>query len=144
MLYDELMEHASPLAIFVAAVLAFGLGAIWYSPLMFLKSWAASNQIDIVARKRNPMPPAQTARIFGTGFVFTLIAAIAFSCFVGAQPELKMALKTAANIGFCFVAACFGINYQFTNKPLSLWLIDGGYHFCQFMIYALVFGLWPH
>lgn len=31
---------------------------------------------------------------------------------------------------------------QFANRTTTLWLIDGGYHVVQFLIYGLVFGLW--
>ena len=40
------------------------------------------------------------------------------------------------------VAASFGINYQFANRSLTLWLIDGGYHTVQFLLFGLVLGLW--
>ena len=39
-------------------------------------------------------------------------------------------------------AASFGINYQFANKTFAIWLIDGGYHVGQFLIYGLILGLW--
>ncbi len=41
-----------------------------------------------------------------------------------------------------YVAASFGINYQFANRPLSALLIDGGYHTGQFVLYALILGAW--
>ncbi|MES2018340.1 MAG: DUF1761 domain-containing protein [Pseudomonadota bacterium] len=34
-----------------------------------------------------------------------------------------------------------GINYQFANRSIKLWLIDGGYHAVQFVLFGLVFGL---
>jgi hypothetical protein len=39
-------------------------------------------------------------------------------------------------------SASFGINYQFANRGATLWLIDGGYHTLQFLIYGLILGLW--
>jgi hypothetical protein len=46
-------------------------------------------------------------------------------------------------IGLCFVAASFGVNYQFANRSLKAWLIDGGYHALQFAAFGLVLGAWP-
>jgi hypothetical protein len=40
------------------------------------------------------------------------------------------------------VAASFGINYKFANRPTVMWLIDGGYHAVQFTIYGAILGLW--
>jgi hypothetical protein len=45
-------------------------------------------------------------------------------------------------VGAGFVAASFGINYQFANRSFKLWLIDGGYHTVQFVLFGLVLGLW--
>ena len=45
-------------------------------------------------------------------------------------------------VGAGLVAASFGINYQFANRSTVMWLIDGGYHTVQFVIYGLVIGLW--
>lgn len=36
----------------------------------------------------------------------------------------------------------FGINYQFANRPISALFIDGGNHSVQFILYALILGLW--
>ena len=44
--------------------------------------------------------------------------------------------------GAGMVAASFGINCQFANRSLTLWLIDGGYHTVQFLLFGLVLGLW--
>ena len=40
------------------------------------------------------------------------------------------------------VAMGFGINHQFADRSLKLWLIDGGYFSVQFAVYGLVLGLW--
>jgi len=53
-----------------------------------------------------------------------------------------MALSQGLLVGAGVVAASFGINYQFANRPAILWLIDGGYHSVQFAIYGVLLGLW--
>ena len=82
------------------------------------------------------------AKVFGGAFVFSLLAAAAFAYLLGPQPGLSSALCTGALVGFCFVAASFGINYLFAQRSLKLWLIDGGYHTLQFVVFGLVLGLW--
>ena len=44
-------------------------------------------------------------------------------------------------VGLGFVAASFGINYQFAQRTFTLWLIDGGYHAVQFILFGVIFGL---
>ena len=124
------------LAVVAAALSSFLLGGLWYSPLLFLKSWNT-------AMGRTPeSADGHPARVFGLSLVFALAAALAFAYIIGPAPELRAALHMALIVGVCFVAMCFGINYQFANRPIVALLIDGGYHTAQFVIYAVILGLW--
>ncbi len=60
----------------------------------------------------------------------------------GATPALETALKAGAVAGLGMVAASFDINYQFAQRSFTLWLIDGGYHTAQFLLFGLIVGLW--
>ncbi len=124
------------IAAFVAAVSSFVLGGVWYSPAVFLKPWNRAMGRDENSSQGHP------AKVFGLSFAFALIAALAFAHILGPQPDLRVALHTALIVGICFVAASFGINYQFANRPASALLIDGGYHTGQFALYGLILGLW--
>jgi hypothetical protein len=121
-------------AVLLAAVSSFMLGGLWYSPALFGKMWSAENGGEKQA--------GHPAKVFGISFLFSLIAAFAFASWLGAAPPLDTALKAGLTTGFCFVAASFGINYQFAQRSFKLWLIDGGYHTAQFLIFGLVLGLW--
>ncbi|MEZ5708975.1 MAG: DUF1761 domain-containing protein [Blastomonas sp.] len=123
------------LAIGAAALSAFLLGAVWYGPL-FGKKWQALVGLDDEQVKAAPM-----ARILGGSFVLSLIAAAVFALFLGPDPEIGFALGAGASAGLCWVAASFGINYLFAQRPIGLFLIDGGYHTLQFTLYGLVLGL---
>lgn len=122
------------LAVLLAAVSSFMLGGLWYSPALFGKTWSSENGGEKQA--------GHPAKVFGISFLFSLIAAFAFACWLGVAPPLDTALKAGLTAGFCFVAASFGINYQFAQRSFKLWLIDGGYHTAQFLIFGLVLGLW--
>jgi hypothetical protein len=121
-------------AVLVAAVSSFMLGGLWYSPALFGNAWNRENG--------GPKQPGHPARVFGISFVFSLVAAFAFAYLLGAAPPLETALRTGAIVGIAFVAASFGINYQFAQRSFKLWLIDGGYHAVQFILFGLVLGLW--
>ena len=124
------------LAVVVAALSIFLLGGLWYSPLLFLKPWNAA--MGRTPESANGHP----AKVFGLSFVFALVAALAFAYLIGPAPELREALHMALIVGICFVTMCFGINYQFANRPIAALLIDGGYHTAQFVIYAIILGVW--
>ena len=123
-------------AALVAALSSFALGGLWYSPWLFLKPWNRAIGRPDDYEQKHP------ARVFGLSFIFALVAACVFALFLGPQPDLTAAIQKALLVGIGFVAMCFGINYQFADRPISALLIDGGYHSAQFLVYALILGLW--
>lgn len=122
------------LAVIVAAASSFLLGGLWYSPVLFGNAWNAENG--------GVKPPGHPAKVFGVSFLFSLVAAACFAYWLGPAPALEAALVAGLLAGAGFVAASFGINYQFAQRSFKLWLIDGGYHTAQFLLFALVLGLW--
>ncbi len=123
------------LAAVAAAVSAFVLGGIWYGPL-FKNAWCREAGIDPNA------PGGHPGRVFGSAFVLALVAAIAFAMLLGPAPSLQLGVHHGVLVGFAFVATSFGINYAFAQRSLKLWLIDGGYHVLQFVLYGVILGLW--
>jgi len=124
-------------AVLVAAVSAFLLGGLWYSPLLFARKWmAAAGLTQAQAQAGGP------ALKFGLAFVLSLIAAFVFALFLGPHPSLNLGLGAGFSAGLFRVTASLGINYIFERKPLALFFINGGYHTLQFTFYGLVLGLW--
>lgn len=121
-------------AILLAAVTSFLLGGLWYSPALFGRIWNRENG--------GVPPPSHPAKVFGISFLFSLLAAYIFALFVGPDPHWHLAVHKGLLVGAGMVAASFGINYQFAQRSFKLWLIDGGYHVVQFMLFGLVLGLW--
>ena len=131
------MSGINLLAVVVAAASSFLLGGLWYSPKLFGKAWNRET-----GGKPNAPGGGHPARVFGIAFAFSLLAALAFAWVLGPNPPLQHAVLMGLVAGFCFVAASFGINYQFANRTTLLWVIDGGYHTAQFVLFGLVLGLW--
>lgn len=125
------------LAAVLAAVSAFLLGGLWYSPALFGNAWLkATGLTQEELAKSNP------AVVYGVAFVFAVIAAVVFALFLGPAPAPGFAVGAGAAAGACWVGASFGINYMFERKPVSLLLINAGYHTAQFTLYGLILGLW--
>lgn len=57
----------------------------------------------------------------------------------GAARGLELGLL----VGTAFVAASYGVNYQFANRRLVALGIDGGFHILQFAVFGVVLGAWP-
>ena len=129
------MPDLNWLAILAAAVSAFVLGGVWYGPL-FKATWCREAGVDPYGKPPHP------GRVFGSAFVLALVAAIVFAWWLGPAPALDMALCKGMAAGAGIAATSFGINYAFAGRSLKLWLIDGGYHTLQFVVFGLVLGLW--
>jgi hypothetical protein len=123
-------------AAITSAILAFILGAIWYSPKVFGKTWQKEANISMNKEKHSK-------KVYIISFIFTLITALAFALCAGPAPTLGFGIKLGLFIGISFVACCFGINYLFSGRSTKLLLIDAGYHIAQFVLYGIVFALWP-
>lgn len=122
-------------AVLAAAVSSFILGGLWYSPALFLNAWNK-------AMGRSADDNGHPAKVFGLSFIFALVAATVFALLLGPSPVLAEAWKAGLLVGVGFVATSFGINYQFANRPTVAWLIDGGYHTTQFVLFGLILGAW--
>lgn len=118
----------------LAAVSSFVIGGLWYSPMLFGKAWNAENG--------SPAAPGHPGKVFGVSFVFSLAAAACFGYLAGPAPGLARAMELGVITGLGLVATSFGINYQFAQRTFRLWMIDGGYHVAQFLLFGLIFGLW--
>jgi len=124
------------LAVLLATIVSFALGAIWYSPLMFLKSWCKETGKD-------PDTPIKNApQVYAASALFTLLSALVLQCLLGPAPDLQTAVFTGLAVGAGIVAASLGINYQFSGRSVKLWLIDGGFHIARFTVMGFVFGIW--
>ena len=122
-------------AVLLAAVLSFGLGGLWYSPVLFGQRWLEDSGFE----EEKAYTPA---RVFGLSLVFCLASAGIFAHLLGPGPELDRALTLGLLVGVGLVSTSFAINYQFAARSTPLLLIDGGYHTCQFLLYGVVLALW--
>lgn len=125
------------IAILVAALSNFALGALWYSPLLFCKVWQleaglSDAQIKENGEKHGPKP-------FIYSFIYAVLAAIGFSILTKHTHSLSENIYLGLIVGVLFVATSLGVNYQFANRSNKLFLIDAGYHAIQFIIYAIIF-----
>jgi hypothetical protein len=128
------MPNVNLVAVLLCGVSSLVLGGVWYSPMLFAKAWLKAAGLSDEQAKSGNM-----AVIFGLAFVLSLIAAYVFGMFLGAMPLIG-AVGAGVYAGLCWVAASFGINYLFERRPLSLWLINGGYHTLQFTLFGLILG----
>lgn len=129
-------------AVALATVLYHGLGALWYSPLVFAARWMeleGITQDEVDASKERGMAAA-LAGGFLVAFVVTITLAVLISLLPVQTPAQGM-LVTAL-VAFGPVLAAQLPNYLFTDKPLALWGINAGYHFVGAMLSGTILSYW--
>ncbi|HEX9200016.1 MAG TPA: DUF1761 domain-containing protein [Acidobacteriaceae bacterium] len=124
-------------AILAAAVSAFLLGGLWYSPAVFGKAWQRANAFT------EAPAPTNMARIFGISFLLTLIMSINLAMFLN-TPATTTAFGAAAGFaaGFGWVATGIGVVSLFERRPWTYVLINGGYLTLALTLMGAILGAW--
>jgi hypothetical protein len=126
------------LAVIVAAVASWLVGAVWYSPALFVKPWRAEIGVPPDAK---PDMKKMMPQMIGA-FVIALIQAAAFAFFLGKQ-SIAMGAAYGFVAGLCWVASGFALNYMFEGRSVKLLLINGGYNVVTFTLYGVILAAWP-
>jgi hypothetical protein len=129
------MPEVNYLAVGLAALSAFMLGGLWYSPVLFANKWAALTGLSEEKLKTGSM-----ALIFGGAFLLNLIAAWLLAVAVFRVPSITYGAGMGLAVGLCWVATSFGVSYLFERRPLGLWLINAGYFTLQFTLMGAILG----
>ncbi|HJQ16297.1 MAG TPA: DUF1761 domain-containing protein [Allosphingosinicella sp.] len=130
------MPHVNWVAAVVAGIVGYFPGALWYSPLMFLNAWRAETGLS------GEQGGLSMGARLASGVALSLVAALAFAVLIGPEPTLAFAVEAALAIAICFITTAFGMQYLFEGRSVKLTLINGGFHIVQFLIYAIILGLW--
>ena len=129
-------------AMAVAALAYFALGALWYSPVLFVKKWIGYLKIDV----NDPNAKKGIGVMFGGSLVMMLIQCIAIAILaerLGIRGAGWMSgLKLGALTGCCFCATTIGINYLYEKKQFGLFLINAGYAVVGNIIAGIIICSW--
>jgi len=129
------------LAIIVAAVVAFLIGGLWYSPLLFARQWMAAHahSPEDVARMKADAP-----RAYGISFVAFLVMAFILQMVlnhVDAHTWQSGALW-AAHLWLGFAVTIGLMANVYSGKRFSVFLIDAGYQLVYFLVMGAILGAW--
>ena len=135
------MHEHNWLAIAVAAIAAFLIGGLWYSPILFAKQWMVANLIptDQMAAMKEAAP-----RAYAVSVVCFFVMAFVMEMFINhlGLATLKGGLAVAFHswIGF---AATIGLTANmYSNKPIRAYFIDTGYQLVYMLAMGAILGAW--
>ena len=136
----QIFSDINWLAILVAAIAYFMLGAVWYSKALFGAKWAAVVGLDMT----DPNKSKGMAKMMTGTFVLILIACMGIAMLVTRMDlsVLPSALKLGLITGICFATTAVSISFIYESRPTALYFIDCGYHLAGHLIAAMILVLW--
>jgi hypothetical protein len=129
--------HFNFAAIFVAALMSFAIGGLWYSPLLFARAWM--KEAGLTERQTKDAP---VGRIFGLAAVASLVMAFNLAAFIGPKASLGFGLFAGAAAAIGWVTMSLGVIYLFEQRSLKLWLINSGYQVIAYSLMGGLIGVW--
>lgn len=138
------MVEVNYLAVLVAGLAGFSLGAVWYGPL-FGKKWQALMGFTEESMKSMAMTPAKAMAL---GAVSSLVMAyVLFHVTVYASAYLQVAglnagLTSAFWMWVGFVGPVSLGSVLWEGKSWKLWFLNSGYNLGSLLIMGAVLGAW--
>jgi hypothetical protein len=126
------------LAVLAAALSTFVLGGLWYSPLLFGKTWMRANNFTDA-----DLQTFSKARMFGWSFFFALLMALNLAMFLsGPTTNVTWGMAAGALAGLGWVALALAIISLFENRSWKYIAINGGYLTVAFVVMGAIIGAW--
>ncbi|HBF60204.1 MAG TPA: DUF1761 domain-containing protein [Methyloceanibacter sp.] len=125
------------LAVFVAALAGFGVGAVWYG--VFGKAW-----LDALGKTEDDIKGSGAAQAlpFVTGLVADLVMAIMLAGLMGHLGNITIhgGLITGLFVWVGFVITTMGVNHAFSGASPKLTAIDGGHWLAVLLVMGAIIG----
>lgn len=130
------------LAVLVAALLTFVLGAFWYSPLLFARQWMQAQ--GYTPDKVEEMRKRGMTRAYAVSVLCYLVMAYVVALLASYTNATTLAqglwLGFLTWLGF---AATIGLTANmFSEKPIAAWVIDAGYQLAYLVLMGAILSLW--
>ena len=127
------------LAVLVAAVVNMVLGAIWYAPPVFGRTWMA-----LVGKTEADIRRSSAGRAYAITAVVALILSYVLAHFVDYTKATT--LVTGAQTGFWlwlgFVATVSAGGFIFEGRPVRLYLLNNGYNLVSLVVMGTILAAW--
>ena len=130
--------YINHLAVFVCALLSLVLGALWYSPLLFFKSWQRQTGLtdEQIAR-------AKPIKTYSLTLLLAWIISYNLAFFLGdRQTSWQWGLIAGLLAGVGWASTMFMIISLFEQRSLKYMLINCGYITVYFGLIGFVLGIW--
>jgi Protein of unknown function (DUF1761) len=138
----DVLSDLNWLAVIVAALAYFAIGAVWYAPPVFGRIWAAAGGFDLPEAGSRP-----SAAIYLTPLIGSVLSAIALGLVAAASGtdtfEEGIVLGVVVAVGFAIPIALVTAQFETQKpKPLVWGAVNGGYHVVGNLFAAIIVASW--
>jgi hypothetical protein len=139
------MIHAisslNPVAVLVVAFVGFCFGAVWYSPLMFVKAWMEEMKITPETMKKGA---GRFPVVLGGALICTIVSTLTLAALVAAHhsPTPLKGAELGLFVGAGLVASRAGTNALFEGRTLRHFLIVAGHDVALCVIQGAILAVW--
>ena len=137
----DFLKDINWLAVLVAGIAYWALGALWYSKLLFSNKWLAYTKIN----PNDPDAKKGMGIMFGGSLVLMVLTATGLSILVHRMDITACwvsGLKIGAITGLLFGTTAISISYLYEKRPWGLYLINCGYTVLGNIIAAIIVCCW--
>lgn len=137
----DFLSNINWLAVLVATVAYFMLGALWYSKALFGGTWAKLVNLDM----NSPDLKKGMGGMMVSTFVLMFIVTFGLEVLIvkiGFAQEFMYGVKLGLLTGLAFATTAVSINYVYERRPSNLYLINNGYHVIGHVVVATILVLW--
>ena len=122
--------------VIAAALSAFLIGGLWYSPILLGTAWKRANGFV-------EDPPGAGPRGFLIAFLLSVVMAVNLAMFLN-DPKTTLAWGATAGFlaGFGWVAMSIGIIALFEHRSFRYVLVNGGYVTVALTVMGAILGGW--
>ena len=124
--------------VLIANVVGFFFGWLWFSPILFVKTWLKEIGLKPEDFRYSP------AQAMGTAFVIGLIVSFFLAFFVHYMgiDSLKVGIMFSMTLAFGVIFPTFISDGMFNSHSFKLMFINGGYRALHIVIMTLTYILY--
>jgi hypothetical protein len=136
-----IFSHLNWLAVLVAGLAYFVLGAIWYSKLLFAKPWMRMSGVKM----DDPNAKKGMVQTMLASLVLMIICSLGLAMFLSklGPVEWMSGAKVGLIAGVCFSSTAICVSYLYEKRPFGLHVINSGYHVAGCVLAGIILSVWP-
>lgn len=138
----DVLGELNWLAVIVAALAYFALGALWYAPPVMGKTWMAAGGVEMPADDQRPGPGIYLVPLLGSVLSAIALGMLAEATSTDTVGE-GLVLGIVAAVGFALAIAMVTATFETSKpKPMVWGAVTAGYHGLGLIVAAVIIGAW--